>query len=106
MRTRLQQLFSLLITIGFLACKRSTTGPIPNYTLTSPAFSKGADISWLTEMEAAGRKFYNNAGIEQDLMVVLENSGINTIRLRVLVNPSNGRNNTKFMQTNRYVECF
>ena len=94
MRTRLQLLLALFIAICFLACKKSTTDPIPNPAPTPPAFAKGADISWLTEMEAAGRKFYNNAGIEQDLMVVLKNSGMNTIRLRVWVNPSSGINNT------------
>ena len=34
---------------------------------TSRTMVKGADISWVTEMEAAGRKFYAATGIEQDL---------------------------------------
>jgi len=57
-------------------------------------FVKGADISWLTEMEASGRKFYNNAGVEKECMQLLKDLGMNAIRLRVWVNPISGWNNT------------
>src|SRR5207342_823163 len=57
-------------------------------------FVKGADISWLTEMEAAGRKFYNNAGVEKECMQLLKDLGMNAIRLRVWVDPVSGWNNT------------
>lgn len=57
---------------------------------TTKAFALGADVSWLTEMEAAGRKFYNNAGQQQDAIEILKNLGMNTIRLRVWVNPVDG----------------
>ena len=50
---------------------------------------KGADVSWLTEMEAQGIKFYNNNGVEEDCLKILQGKGINTIRLRVWVNPAN-----------------
>lgn len=52
----------------------------------------GADVSWVTEMESAGRKFYNAAGIQQDLFTILKDLGMNTIRLRVWVNPAGGWN--------------
>ena len=57
-------------------------------------FAKGADVSWLTEMEAAGRKFYNDQGEEADLFDILKDHGINAIRLRVWVNPEGGWNGT------------
>lgn len=41
-------------------------------------------------MEAAGRKFYNSNGAEQDCIQVLKDKGINSIRLRVWVNPAAG----------------
>lgn len=44
-------------------------------------------------MEAAGKKFYNSSGAEQDLILILKNLGMNTIRFRVWVNPANGWNN-------------
>jgi arabinogalactan endo-1,4-beta-galactosidase len=59
-----------------------------------PVFAKGADISWLTQMESSGRKFYNGAGTEQECMALLKSLGMNTVRLRVWVNPSGGWNNT------------
>jgi arabinogalactan endo-1,4-beta-galactosidase len=56
-------------------------------------FSKGADISWLPQMEATGYKFYNYSGIQQDCFQILKDQGINTIRLRTWVNPSNDKVN-------------
>ncbi|UKT65840.1 glycoside hydrolase family 53 protein [Pedobacter mucosus] len=55
------------------------------------AFVKGADIGWLPQMEATGFKFYNNNGIEEDCFKILKDHGINTIRLRTWVNPSNDK---------------
>ncbi|MDQ2770010.1 MAG: arabinogalactan endo-1,4-beta-galactosidase, partial [Bacteroidota bacterium] len=58
----------------------------------TPAFAQGADVSWLTEMEQAGYRFYDEAGTLQDLPTLLHNRGLNTIRLRVWVNPAGGWN--------------
>src|ERR1700736_6746569 len=55
---------------------------------------KGADISWLTQMESSGYKFYNSAGTAMDCMQLVQSLGINAIRLRVWVNPADGWNNT------------
>jgi arabinogalactan endo-1,4-beta-galactosidase len=57
------------------------------------AFSKGADVSWLPQMEATGYKFYDSDGSEKDCLQLLKDRGINTIRLRVFVNPSNDKTN-------------
>ncbi|MBX7124080.1 MAG: arabinogalactan endo-1,4-beta-galactosidase [Cyclobacteriaceae bacterium] len=57
-------------------------------------FAKGADVGWLTEMEASGIKFRNSAGVEQDCMQILKDKGINSIRVRAWVNPADGWNNT------------
>ena len=51
------------------------------------AFARGADISWCTEMEAAGRKFRNASGTETDIFVLMKEIGMTAIRLRVWVNP-------------------
>lgn len=75
----------------FLSCEKSQTSSTNNNP--SSTFAKGADVSWLTQMEAAGRKFYNSAGTEQECMLILKNLGMNTIRLRVWVNPAGGWNN-------------
>ena len=60
-------------------------------TVTTPAFSKGGDVSWLPQMEATGYKFYDVDGTEKDCLQLLKDKGMNTIRLRVWVNPSNDR---------------
>lgn len=54
-------------------------------------FSKGADISWLPQMEATGFRFYNDEGVAQDCFQILKDHGINTIRLRTWVNPSDDK---------------
>ena len=55
-------------------------------------FAKGADVGWLTQMEASGRVFYNAAGVQQGLLPILQSYDMNTIRLRVWVNPAGGWN--------------
>jgi arabinogalactan endo-1,4-beta-galactosidase len=54
------------------------------------AFAKGADISWCTEMESKGYKFYDNSGTETECTALMKALGFNSIRLRVWVNPTNG----------------
>jgi arabinogalactan endo-1,4-beta-galactosidase len=59
----------------------------------TPQFAKGADISWLPQMEATGFIFYNDNGVAQDCFQILKDHGINTIRLRTWVNPSTNKTN-------------
>jgi len=54
-------------------------------------FVKGADISWLPQMEATGFKFYNSDGVQEDCFKILKDHGVNTIRLRTWVNPSDDK---------------
>lgn len=63
------------------------------YHAESQALVKGADVSWLTQMEKAGKSFYNDSGSKQDLFPILKAHGMNAIRLRVWVNPSDGWSN-------------
>lgn len=53
-------------------------------------FAKGADISWVTEMESRGYKFYNAAGQERECTALMAELGCNMIRLRVWVDPEDG----------------
>lgn len=52
--------------------------------------AKGADVSWLTEMEGDGVKFYNKEGKATECLALLRDLGVNSIRLRVWVNPDGG----------------
>ena len=55
-------------------------------------FARGADVSWVSEMGAAGRQFYNHAGQQRDLFALLREQGLNAVRLRIWVNPTDGYN--------------
>ena len=59
-------------------------------TKVDTLFAKGADVSWLTQMEAGGINFYNAAGTQTECMTLLKSLGMNSIRLRVWVNPADG----------------
>ena len=66
-----------------------TTPPIERGT-----FAKGADVSWLTQMESEGLTFKNKKGVTTECMQLLkEDCGVNAIRLRVWVDPVEGWNN-------------
>lgn len=55
-------------------------------------FARGADVSWISEMEGAGYVWYNDSGLQQDVLQILKDHGIDAIRLRVWVNPPGGWN--------------
>ena len=63
---------------------------VPTYDMSG--FAKGADVSWVTEMEAAGTKFYDANGRETECLKLLKSMGVNSIRLRVWVDPTDGWN--------------
>ena len=54
-------------------------------------FAKGADISWLPQMEATGYEFYNEKGEKDDVLKILKSKGMDAIRLRVFVNPNDDK---------------
>ncbi|WP_291132821.1 glycoside hydrolase family 53 protein [Flavobacterium sp. UBA7682] len=54
-------------------------------------FAKGADVGWLPQMEATGYKFYDSDGSEKDCLQLLKDRGMNSIRLRVWVNPNDDK---------------
>ncbi len=56
--------------------------------LSAAEFAKGADVGWLPQMEATGFRFYDSKGQPTDCLQILKDHGIDTIRLRVFVNPS------------------
>ena len=71
-----------------------TTAPPYKAPVVASAFIKGADISWVTQMEASNIKFYDKSGQQQDLFVLMKSLGMSAIRLRAWVNPSDGWCNT------------
>lgn len=66
--------------------------PEPDEPTSNEEFTliKGADVSWLTQMEAEGIGFYHSDGQKADCMEILQSLGMNTFRFRVWVNPADG----------------
>ena len=81
-----------LLLLGAVACNDEDETPVfpeaPVYDMSG--FAKGADVSWLTQMEAAGIRFYTADGRDTECMTLLRDLGFNAIRLRVWVNPEDG----------------
>jgi arabinogalactan endo-1,4-beta-galactosidase len=55
---------------------------------TPSAFAKGADVSWLPQMEATGYQFLDENGKEADVLQLLKDRGMDAVRLRIFLNPS------------------
>jgi len=87
--TAIRFLIAVLMVILFNGCSKAGTSQNP--PTSTNTFAKGADISWLPQMEATGYKFFNDNGQEEDCFEILKDHGINSIRLRVFVNPSDNR---------------
>lgn len=96
----------ILASIGLAAAVAVPSGCSEDSPVSNPApdnkpieiergtFAKGADVSWLSQLEAEGEKFYSPDGTQTECMELLKNHcGVNAIRLRVWVNPSQGWNN-------------
>ena len=56
----------------------------------SKPLARGADVGWLSQMEAEGTPFYDANGKAADCLKILQGEGINSVRLRVWVNPADG----------------
>ena len=62
----------------------------PAAAQTPAPFAKGADISWITQMEQANYLFYNEAGVQKDLSQLLRDydmSATQPCRPRFIASP-------------------
>lgn len=83
--------------MGLLAAGCTDVDPVTNppaekepVVIERGTFANGADVSWITELESLGYGFSNKEGAKKELMQLLkEDCGVNSIRLRVWVNPEN-----------------
>lgn len=84
-----------LLSAAFVSCGGSDSETPENADSgnTEERFhAKGADISWVTEMESKGYKFYDASGNEMECTALMKSIGFNAVRYRVWVNPSDGWN--------------
>lgn len=84
----------ILLSALLLSCNKDNSSYDTNTESTTqttiPTFVKGADISWVSEMEKDGKVFRMQNGTKADIFNALSSVGINAIRLRVWVNPQEG----------------
>lgn len=77
---------TLLLSSNSVAQTQSATSSKPD-----KGFARGADVSWITQMESEGRKFYTNKPERKEMecmQLLRDYCGVNSIRLRVWVNPA------------------
>lgn len=81
-----------VLLLGAVACDDDDTPVFTDNTTEydMTGFAKGADVSWLTEMEREGISFYNASGVSTECLRLLRDLGVNAVRLRVWVNPADG----------------
>lgn len=79
--------FFLCVFIFFSCSKNDLDYTNPENTDTN--FVSAVDISSYPEIQNTNPKFYDNDGNEKQFLTILKESGINTIRLRMWVNPEN-----------------
>ncbi len=84
-------ILALILTLTS-SCGEKITPDDPDPVVPAGTFVKGADISWVTEMESKGYKFYNAAGQERECTALMKELGMDAVRLRVWVNPTGGWN--------------
>lgn len=82
-------LLVLVVLLTFAACNKQSTTPLAENNV----FAKGADISWLPQMEATGYIFYDENDDTTDCFQILKDHGINSVRLRTFVDPSDHKIN-------------
>ncbi|MBP6284307.1 MAG: glycosyl hydrolase 53 family protein [Paludibacteraceae bacterium] len=83
---RIIQLSILLCLL--ISCQKNKVD-MPNLDNNGSTFISGVDISRYPEIADSSPKFYDLEGKEKDFLDILKENGVNTIRLRLWVNPSN-----------------
>lgn len=101
MKTNRLLLLTSIFAFLFIGCEKNPAMPgnespapgdlgNPDEPIKTAVYAKGADISWVTQMEKDGVKFYNAEGEETDCFELMKGLGFDAIRLRVWVNPEEG----------------
>ena len=88
----IKRFFAVCVAVVLMAasCEKPEPEPTPGPEPGQLDIARGADVSWLTQMEHDGCKFYTGQGQEMECMALLKSLGVNAIRLRVWVNPEGG----------------
>ena len=80
----------LVLVLSAAGCGHPVDTDVDPVEPVAVAFAKGADVSWVTQMEEEGCRFYDASGKERECMALLKDLGMDAIRLRVWVDPKDG----------------
>ena len=79
----------LLVVLLFSSCQQEENTPPPPPP-TEVGFMRGADLSFLPEIETYPLVFYDSAGVARNMLDIFKAAGCNTVRLRLWHTPQNG----------------
>ena len=79
-------IFISLISVLFSCGGTDCCGPKPDPV--TKELVRAVDISFLPKIEAAGTKFYNAAGDEEDALDIFKDNGVNMVRIRLWHTPA------------------
>ena len=85
-----ESVFQTLVTVGDLAFNRQAA---------EETFAFGADVSMLTKLTQKGDKFYDRFGQKKNVIPILKEEGMNSVRLSVVVKPSDGVCNLSYARS-------
>lgn len=89
-----RRFYSLTLVVALLMTIFGVNGGSVPHVSAAPAFAKGADISWVDAMEAQGYTWKDKNGVTRDIIQILKQDyQINSVRIRVFVNPSSNYGN-------------
>lgn len=93
-KNTLRLLVAFFILISISACKNDKSEPNPPEPPTPPVEQdtviRGADLSFVPEIETYNLDFYDTAGNVKDIVTILKDAGCNTVRLRLWHTPADG----------------
>lgn len=94
---RMKKIFlSILAVFALVGCTSAHHNSEPaEKPAKETGFARGADVSWITQMEAEGLKFFTPDADRRPMecmQLLRDYCGVNAIRLRVWVNPVDGWN--------------
>lgn len=84
LKTNFSFTLSIMLAFMLLAGLVLSISPAP---VNAASFANGVDIGWLSQLESRGVTWNNDSGTQQDALQIMKDHGINSVRLRVFVNP-------------------
>lgn len=83
----------LVSVFALISCKKSNNissnnSNIPASSSQPAMIIRGADLSYLPEIEQAGTVFYDSTGTAMDPLTIFKENGCNTVRLRLWYHPA------------------